>query len=49
MRARPGRIDAVLPLSHDARGPAERRSVAYAERCGAVAEALERAMAKAGP
>ena len=44
MRARPGRISALLPLRHATSGPRERRSAAYAENCGAIAEALEQAM-----
>jgi NitT/TauT family transport system ATP-binding protein len=46
MRARPGQIFALLPLRHEASGPLERRSAAYAENCGAIAEQLERAMRK---
>jgi NitT/TauT family transport system ATP-binding protein len=46
MRARPGRVSALLPLRHEASGPRERRSAAYAENCGAIAEALEQAMLK---
>ncbi len=44
MRARPGRIDTVLPLRHDARGPNERRAPAYAGNCAAIEEALQQAM-----
>jgi NitT/TauT family transport system ATP-binding protein len=46
MRARPGRIFALLPLRHEASGPLERRSAAYAGNCGAIAEQLEQAMRK---
>lgn len=48
MRARPGRIDALLPFSHGAtRGPNERRGPAFAENCGAIEVALRQAMRKA--
>ncbi len=49
MRARPGRIDALLSLRHQARGPVERHSADYAASCGAIAEALEQAMGRSGP
>jgi len=44
MRARPGKIDTLLPLSES--GLARRHSVSYADDCGKIGEALERAMAK---
>ena len=48
MRARPGRIDAVLSL---ARGPERglplRRSALFAEDCARIAEALQQAMGRA--
>ena len=50
MRARPARIDTLLRLPRDgSRGTPDRRSAAYGENCGAIADALERAMRKAGP
>jgi NitT/TauT family transport system ATP-binding protein len=49
MRARPGRIDTLLPLRRDAPGAQRRRDAAYAENCDAIAEALERAMRQGAP
>ncbi|WP_294540185.1 ABC transporter ATP-binding protein [uncultured Rhodoblastus sp.] len=50
MRARPGQIDALLAFPRSAApGPQDRRGVAFAENCGAIADALEQAMRKSGP
>jgi NitT/TauT family transport system ATP-binding protein len=50
MRARPGRIDALLALPRSGGpGPDDRRGAAFSENCGAIADALERAMRKSGP
>ncbi len=49
MRARPGRIDALLPFPRESfRGPDDRRGPIFAENCGALADALERAMENSG-
>lgn len=44
MRARPGAIDALLPLSES--GMARRHSAAYAQNCLDIGEALEQAMSR---
>lgn len=49
MRARPGRIDALLPLRRDGRGAHLRQGAAYAEDCAAIAAALETAMRRSAP
>jgi NitT/TauT family transport system ATP-binding protein len=48
MRARPGRIDALLELGRDsARGSEKRRGAAYADNSGRIAESLRQAMERA--
>jgi NitT/TauT family transport system ATP-binding protein len=50
MRARPGRIDALLAFSRPvAPGPEDRRGPAFSENCGAIADALAQAMRNSGP
>jgi NitT/TauT family transport system ATP-binding protein len=47
MRARPGRIDALLAFPHSgARAPEDRRGAAFSTNCSAIADALEQAMRK---
>jgi NitT/TauT family transport system ATP-binding protein len=47
MRARPGRIDALLSFRRSiAPGPEYRRGAAFLQNCGAIADALEQAMRK---
>jgi NitT/TauT family transport system ATP-binding protein len=48
MRAQPGRIDALLPIVRQNSDAARaRRGAAYDETCGAIEEALQRAMGRA--